>query len=137
MRSAVRDASSESRSQFIPRSGVSAANTSRAWRSAVGARPRATRTRTRRRGPALRALPCACAPLRQRDVVLDHQIERQPLDLEPGARLQGLRPLQLARAHGRIDALLDLALRVDAEVLQELANGKIERLVVHGVTLKT
>src|SRR3989440_1297800 len=75
--------------------------------------------------------------LRQRDVVLDHQIERQPLDLEPGARLQGLRPLELARAHGRIHALLDLALRVDAEMLQELANGNIERLIVHGVTLKT
>src|SRR2546430_17509071 len=75
--------------------------------------------------------------LRQRDVVLDHQIERQPLDLEPGARLQGLRPLELARAHSRIHALLDLALRVHAEMLQELANGKIERLIVHGVTLKT
>src|SRR2546430_1656611 len=75
--------------------------------------------------------------LRQGDVVLDHHVQRQPLDLEPGARLQGLRTLELARAHGRVDALLDLALRVDAEVLQEFADRKIERLVVHGVTLKT
>src|ERR1041385_5785550 len=75
--------------------------------------------------------------LGQRDIVLDHQIQRQPLDLEPGARLQGLRTLELARAHGRVDALLDLALGIDAEMLQKLADGQIERLGLYGVTLKT
>ena len=58
--------------------------------------------------------------LRQRDVLLDHQVRRQPLDLEPGPRFQGLGAFQLAGVQRGVDALLDLALRGDAEVLEKL-----------------
>src|SRR5260370_42175259 len=76
-------------------------------------------------------------PLSQRDVMLDHQVRRQPLDLEPGPRLEGLGSVELAGLQRRIDAPLDLALRRDAEVLEKLADGPVERFFVHGVTLKT
>src|SRR5260370_32540504 len=75
--------------------------------------------------------------LGQRDVLLDYQIRRQALDVEPRPRLELLRALELAGAHGGVHALLDLALRGDAEVLQEVAHGEVERFVVHGVTFKT
>src|SRR5690348_9870015 len=75
--------------------------------------------------------------LRQRDVLLDHQVRGQSLDLEPGPRLERFSAFELAGAQRRVDALLDLALRADAEVLEKLAHGQIERFFVHGVTLKT
>src|SRR2546430_9297507 len=43
--------------------------------------------------------------LRQRDVLLDHQVRRQSLDLEPGPRLEGFGAFELSRAHRRVDAL--------------------------------
>src|SRR5438552_6370456 len=87
-------------------------------------RPR-VRIRTRLRASLPRVSPSACGGLRQRDVVLDHQVHRQPLDLEPGPRLEGLAALELARSHCRVDALLDLALRVDAEVLRNLRTDRL------------
>src|SRR5437773_12489354 len=35
--------------------------------------------------------------LRQRDVLLDHQVRRQSLDLEPGPRLEGFGAFELSR----------------------------------------
>src|SRR5437773_8924545 len=39
--------------------------------------------------------------LRQRDVLLDHQVRRQSLDLEPGPSLEGFGAFELSRAQDR------------------------------------
>src|SRR5439155_21438330 len=75
--------------------------------------------------------------LRQRDVLLDHQVRRQSLDLEPGPRLEGFGAFELSGTQRRVHALLDLALRTHTEVLEKLAHRQIEDFFVHGVTLKT
>src|SRR5260370_35130212 len=59
----------------------------------------------------------------QRDVLLDHEIRWQSLDLESRPRLQGLDALEVPRGYGSIHTLLDLALRRDAEVLEEVPDG--------------
>src|SRR5690348_8621241 len=69
--------------------------------------------------------------LRQRDVLLDHQVRRQSLDLEPGPCLERFRAFELAGTQRRIDALFDLALRVDAEMLEKFPARQIEGLLVH------
>src|SRR5438128_9644019 len=74
-----------------------------------------------------------CQPLRQFDVLLDHEIRRQPLDLEPRPRLERLAALELSPAHGGTHTSLDLALRAHTELLEERAHGEIESFFVHDV----
>src|SRR2546423_377389 len=93
--------------------------------------------RTRGAAPSAAGKSSGMPALRKRDVLLDPQVRRQSLVFEPGPRLESFGAFELSRAHRRVDALLDLALRADTKVFQKLAHGQIEGFFVHGVTLKT
>src|SRR3972149_2696974 len=73
----------------------------------------------------------------QRDFVLNDHLHGQPINGERGPRLQRLGPSELPAADAIVHCLLHLALRRDAELLQELAHAKVEHFLVHTATLPT
>src|SRR5207302_5064010 len=62
---------------------------------------------------------------------MERHFQAEARDLERHVRRQRLAALELAAHHGVLHRLLDLALRVDADHLQELADAEVERFLVH------
>src|ERR1700674_4198446 len=68
---------------------------------------------------------------RQFDVAIDLEFEVDPAERHDSLRRQSFAALQPALRNGIAHSVLDLALRGDAELLEELAYAGIENLLVH------
>src|SRR6185503_14782699 len=73
--------------------------------------------------------------LSQRDVSLDGDVGGHALYPQHGPGLEGFIALELAGLERSVYRAFDLALRGDAELLEELADTDVEGLFVHGTRL--
>src|SRR5258708_24758095 len=67
----------------------------------------------------------------ERDLAVEIDLERDSVDGERHLRRQRLAALELAGGHRALDGALDLALRLHADHLEELADAHVEGIGVH------
>src|SRR5689334_13108640 len=81
------------------------------------------------------AYPGNPATLLQGDLAVEAHVERHAVHDEGHLRRERLAPLELAGGNGAFHGAFDLALRMDADLLQELADAHVECVGIHALRL--